>query len=240
MKTKSKLFVSLLLAISFAYGFTVGNYKVFPYRTLKELTSSVPKNKSTTPAPNPNYRSRIFYSTLSNFKSTDTQPDIIMLGDSITQAGLWNEYLPAYKTANRGIGGDTTYGILERIEEITQRDAKFVFLLIGINDFDQHYTDKEIVDNILRIATTIKDSGSTPIIQSILYVSDLDKSKRSNQQIAKINNSIAETSKSLEIDFLDITSITENGKWLANDGLHLTGPAYVNWVRILTEFLDSH
>lgn len=241
MKSKSKLLITLLVAMAFVYGYTVGDYKIFPYSALHSLKAAVRPKKQPAPKPaaNPDYRSGIFYSTLSIFESTETKPEIVMLGDSITQAGLWSEYLPGYEIANRGIGGDTTYGIIERIDEVVQRNAKFVFLLAGINDIDQRYTDSEIANNILKIASIVKDSGSTPIVQSILYVSDLDKSKRSNEQIAHINQLIADGCSNLEIQFLDITSITDDGELLTNDGLHLTGPAYVKWVDILKEFLDS-
>ena len=61
--------------------------------------------------------------------------DIVFLGNSITAGGNdWSERLNIPNIKNRGIGGDTTDGVIARLDEIIYFKPKAVFLLIGIND----------------------------------------------------------------------------------------------------------
>ena len=58
---------------------------------------------------------------------------IVFLGDSITEgAQNWKKYFDNNRIANRGIGGDTTEGVLARLDEIYYYKPLAVFLLIGI------------------------------------------------------------------------------------------------------------
>ena len=61
---------------------------------------------------------------------------VVFLGDSITQG--WNslaKVFPDFKVVNRGIGGDTTRGVLYRLNaDVLALKPTAVVLLIGIND----------------------------------------------------------------------------------------------------------
>ena len=60
---------------------------------------------------------------------------IILLGNSITEdANDWNDRFHSTNITNRGISGDITDGILERLDEIIYFKPLAIFLLIGIND----------------------------------------------------------------------------------------------------------
>ena len=68
------------------------------------------------------------------------QHAVVFLGDSITQG--WGDGLgaafPGMKVANRGISGDTTRGVLIRLEEdVLALDPAAVVLLIGTNDLEE-------------------------------------------------------------------------------------------------------
>src|SRR5688572_21668304 len=65
---------------------------------------------------------------------------IVFLGDSITQG--WHDNFdnsfPELRTANRGISGDTTRGVLLRLQEdVLALNPAAVVLLIGTNDLDE-------------------------------------------------------------------------------------------------------
>ena len=59
---------------------------------------------------------------------------IIFLGDSLTEWFELGKYFPGLAIINEGIAGDTTYGVLQRLEAIIKKPAKKIFLMIGIND----------------------------------------------------------------------------------------------------------
>src|SRR5689334_3155831 len=48
----------------------------------------------------------------------DKKNGIVFLGDSITEGGHWSEIFGNGDIQNRGIGGDTTQDVLDRIEQI--------------------------------------------------------------------------------------------------------------------------
>jgi hypothetical protein len=68
------------------------------------------------------------------FKSSKASAEIVMLGDSLTEGGLWSEYFPNVKMLNRGLASDTTLGAFGRLDEVINRGPKTVFLMIGINN----------------------------------------------------------------------------------------------------------
>ena len=56
-------------------------------------------------------------------------------GNSLTeQAGDWSKRLNIATVKNRGIAGDITYGVLQRLNEIWYYKPTAVFILIGINE----------------------------------------------------------------------------------------------------------
>src|SRR5919107_3626071 len=74
------------------------------------------------------------------------EPDrgaVVFLGDSITQGwgGGLGAAFPGVKIANRGISGDTTRGVLIRLQEdVLALEPAAVVLLIGTNDLDEAAT----------------------------------------------------------------------------------------------------
>jgi lysophospholipase L1-like esterase len=77
--------------------------------------------------------------------------DLLFVGDSITdwwrqpQRGLpvWNEYFAPLKAANFGIAGDTTQGVLWRMQngELDGFQAKLIVLMLGTNNINRNPND---------------------------------------------------------------------------------------------------
>ena len=115
---------------------------------------------------------------------------VVFLGDSITQ--LWGDALPTafpgVKIANRGISGDTTRGVLIRLQEdVLSLKPRAVVLLIGTNDLDEHATPEIIAGNMKLILTAMKASNPRmPIILCQVFPSDAQLN-RSADQIKKVN-----------------------------------------------------
>ena len=59
---------------------------------------------------------------------------VMFLGNSITEGGNWGELLGDKSIINRGIGGDVTFGIMKRLDDVVIRRPSKIFILIGIND----------------------------------------------------------------------------------------------------------
>ena len=171
---------------------------------------------------------------------------IIFLGDSITEYGQWGELTNHPKVKNRGIAGDTTWGLLRRLKTITDTNPSIIFLMIGVNDF--LFTDeKEIVQNYTEIIQRIKkESPATQlIIQSVLPVNaEVKKTIFSNEAILSLNKSIHALAQNNDLVYLNIHQklLDEHGQLAekyTNDGVHINGAAYTVWKTTIQPFLNK-
>ena len=101
--------------------------------------------------------STFYYQRATLFEALPTsKSDIIFLGNSITNGGEWAELLGNPHAKNRGISGDTTNGVLDRLHVITAGKPSKVFLLIGTNDLSGGLSVDSIAKNIETIVKRIK------------------------------------------------------------------------------------
>src|SRR5262249_54073306 len=91
---------------------------------------------------------------------------VVMLGDSITALTDWNALLPSFDVANRGIPGDTTEGVLERIDSIVAMHPRCVAVMLGINDLSEERSVQQVLKNYDAIVDRLNRNGSTVILQS--------------------------------------------------------------------------
>lgn len=196
--------------------------------------------------------STYYQQRVSLFRTLPIRPNaIIFLGNSITDGAEWYELFGNDKILNRGISGDITAGILNRLDEITIRKPSKVFLLIGTNDLERNVPQDEVVHNIFLIAQIIQqDSPDTELyVQSILPVSDFYKKfnnhTKNGEAIIQINKLLSENAKRYKYTYVDLHSkfIDSEGKLkkeFSNDGLHLNGEAYQQWKKIILPSIEHN
>ncbi len=115
---------------------------------------------------------------------------VVLLGDSITQG--WGDdftgWFPGLKVANRGISGDTTRGVLIRLDEdVLALQPKAVVLLIGTNDLEEKATPEIIAANLKRILEALaRPNPALPVILCQVMPSTASL-KRSAEQIRAVN-----------------------------------------------------
>ncbi len=123
---------------------------------------------------------------------------VVFLGDSITQG--WGDELggafPGLKVANRGISGDTTRGLLVRLQEdVLALDPAAVVLLIGTNDLEEGADPATIAGNVrLLLAALRARNPSVPVILCEVFPSAASK-KRPADKIREINRLYAALKK---------------------------------------------
>lgn len=190
-------------------------------------------------------RSTYWHQKQTLFESLPASPeDIVMLGNSITDGGEWAEILDNVHVRNRGISGDTTDGVLQRLGSITDGRPAKLFLMIGINDFAQGISGDSIALNIEQIICRIKaESPETEVyVQSILPISDeitlFPGHKAHLSQVAPTNAMIRAICERQGVTYVDLYSsfVTPDGKLdlkYSNDGLHLLGEGYKLWGSII-------
>ncbi|HZL44304.1 MAG TPA: GDSL-type esterase/lipase family protein [Verrucomicrobiae bacterium] len=116
------------------------------------------------------------------------QHAVVFLGDSITQN--WGDHLgdsfPGVKVANRGISGDTTRGVLIRLDQdVLALHPDAVVLLIGTNDLEEGADPETIVGNF-RLIIAALEGQNMPIIVCQVFPSS-ETMKRPAASIKKVN-----------------------------------------------------
>lgn len=181
------------------------------------------------------------------FESLPTsESDIIFLGNSITDFGEWDELFQNPNCKNRGISGDITAGVLNRLETITKGQPAMIFLMIGTNDMNKGYSNDTIAMSIREIVQRIK--AETPrtrlIVESILptndYYGKFSGHTKRWQDVAVINNMVRIMTEEEGVEYLDLYSrfATPEGKMdtkYSNDGLHLNGDGYLLWKEMVED-----
>ena len=170
-----------------------------------------------------------------------TAGDTVFLGDSITEGGEWQEIFPQVAVNNRGIGGDTTTGVLQRLDQVSMAAPTRVFLLIGTNDLthgpdnrDTSYQQyREIVERLQQ------ETPQTEIFLQSLLPRAVDKQEEVeayNAVIAEIAAATGTTFINLYPAFLDPDGSIKDA--YSNDELHLNGPGYQLWQAQLQDYMN--
>lgn len=189
-----------------------------------------------------------YHKKVAEFNANPSSGRDILVGDSITEGqDNYRNYFPE-GIVNRGISGDTTCGVLNRLESLLLEKPRRVFLLIGTNNLGNgnNALRRRIVSDILVIAKKLKDKGVGVVVQSILpAVFDVPlASKLDKAEIIKINEELADLSKQGNFSFLDLHHdfVDDNGQLRAElslDGLHINEYGYKLWGSILAKYCDK-
>ncbi len=194
------------------------------------------------------YRPGNYASRLETFRGyPDSKKDIIFLGNSITHYAEWSELFPGKQVRNRGISGDITFGVLERLDEITAGRPAKVFILIGINDISRNIPAETIVNNYRRIIQIIKkESPRTRIFfNTLLPVNNTFAGRphfNKDDQIAWVNQKLKELGTEEKITVIDIHPAFKDAegrldKKYTYDGLHINIEGYKVWKQLLKPYL---
>lgn len=165
---------------------------------------------------------------------------IIMLGDSLTDGGEWQEFFSDVRVVNRGIGRDTSKGVLNRIEPYLVSQPDKIFLLIGTNDLLNNSQVSDVSSNITEILNLIrgKSPKTTVYLQSVLPCRNDLVAK---EKILQINEFLKKKSDQNKIIFIDLHRqfVDQNGMQIKplflSDGIHLSALGYMKWVEILKQ-----
>jgi len=180
----------------------------------------------------------------------DTEGEIIMLGNSITNGGAWEELFRNSRVKNRGISGDNTFGVLARLDEVLSSKPAKIFILIGINDIAINNPPDVILDNYRKIIQRIiKDAPGTSIYVQSLFPTNNDFTRfaghqNKDDQIRAVNAGIAQLAIEYGLTFIDLYSQFQNAEGkldtlYTNDGLHLLGAGYIKWTEILRPYVEE-
>lgn len=172
---------------------------------------------------------------------------IVFLGNSITEVGEWSELFNAKNVINRGISGDVTYGVLNRLPAILAQKPQKIFLAIGVNDIKRGASIEEVARTHERIIKLIKEKAPKTklYVQSILPVNEgmlaAIYAKITNARVTQANTNLKQQAKKYGYVYVDLHQSGLKGtdghlkKELSTDGLHLQPDAYIIWANYLKQ-----
>ncbi|MEL6460228.1 MAG: GDSL-type esterase/lipase family protein [Cyanobacteria bacterium J06621_15] len=179
---------------------------------------------------------------------TESNNSILFLGDSLTDEGEWTELLRNKNIINRGISGDTTRRILNRLDAVVNTKPKQIFLMVGINDF---VNEKKSIEQVLEKYKIILKELKSKIpqtevfVQSVLPVNNnFTYFLQDNQKVIKFNLKLQELAKEFDYKYIDIFSnLADLDNQLdanyTTDGVHLNGKAYLIWKEAVEKYVAA-
>ncbi len=170
--------------------------------------------------------------------AANQQGALVFFGDSITQdwGDTFQGAFDGVKTANRGISGDTTRGMLFRVEEdVIALKPAGVVMLMGTNDIEMGATPQTIVDNIKLIIEKLEaHNPKMPIVLCQVMPSSSSR-QRPADKIRELNRLIQSTARGKQqITVLDTFTVFANPQGEAkreefDDLLHPNRAGYAKW-----------
>lgn len=180
---------------------------------------------------------------------------IVFIGDSITDLYVLDEHyadLPL-ATYNRGIGGDTTKGVLNRLQvSIFDIKPSKIVLLIGTNDINGGESNADILTRYTEIVQTIRSTLPNAELYCTSIIpqnDDLETYSSINvatttEKILQLNPAIAEIARTNGATFINLFPLLadENNRLIkaySDDGLHLNYAGLTVWTNLLKPYLQS-
>jgi lysophospholipase L1-like esterase len=177
----------------------------------------------------------------------EKQGSLVFFGDSITQ-GWGDDMGKAFqaKVANRGISGDTTRGMLYRLEEdVLALNPTGVVMLMGTNDLEEGAEPAVIAGNLKLIIEKLRGfNAKMPMVLCTVFPSHESK-KRPANQIKEINKRYLELVKGdRQVTVVDTWAMFADQNGNARKGefpdlLHPNDVGYQMWGNTLRPVLET-
>jgi N-acetylglucosamine-6-sulfatase len=149
--------------------------------------------------------------------------DLLFVGDSITdwwrqeQRGLpvWNEHFAPLKAANFGIAGDTTQGVLWRMQngELDGFKARLIVLMLGTNNINRNANDDIAAGDRAIVNEFRKRQPQAKVLVLGIFPRGAAADNPFRASIKAINEKLATIADNTQVFYMDI-----GDKFLAADG----------------------
>ena len=153
--------------------------------------------------------------------------DVVFLGDSLTEYYDVAKYYPEFNVLNRGIGGDTSFGVEKRLKEsVFDANPKVTAMLIGANN------QNSLMDNYEKILQSFKQNAPGMKVVLLSLTSMTGYWGEFNQKAKENNVKIKEYANTYGYEFVNLYDplIDENTEELKSeytiDGGHLSDKGY--------------
>ena len=170
--------------------------------------------------------------------------NVVLVGDSITEAFEVTHFFPGRRMLNRGIGADVIgnalpsddhRGVLRRLDaSVFDCAATDVFLMIGVNDLNANRTVNTMEAGYRELLRQIRDRAPAVRVHVQSLLPCRGAFAKNNAPIKEFNGRLKRLAEEFGYKYLDLHPlfVNEKGEFKAlftADGIHLTEPAYEIW-----------
>jgi len=185
---------------------------------------------------------------------SSSNPRVVFLGDSITDFWRLNEYFPERDYLNRGIAGQTSGEMLQRMKaDVVDLRPQAVLILAGTNDLAREIPVGSIENNYEAMAAIATANKIKPIFASVLPVSDYHKGQNPTYErtpgrplasIRALNDWLKAFCTKNNFAYVDYFSATvdDSGQLkedLGDDGLHPNAKGYRLMAPLASAVIDK-
>ena len=184
------------------------------------------------------YQDKLLQYNEENATYADYEVDVAFLGDSLTDGYDVARYYPQYLVSNRGISGETTFGLENRLQtSVYDLKPKVAVLLIGANNMDT------MMENYENIILGMKENLPETEIVVLSLTSMSGEWGKKNHLAAYRNVQLQMLAEKHRCHFIDLFSALLNPDTgeiydeYTTDGGHLTACGYEVFTETLSPVL---
>ena len=234
MKKKAKILMTVIAAV---VAFALLGGAIFYFAVIKPQKKTEQELKQTF---EDYYNLRVEQFEAENQLYDDYEVDVAFIGDSLTDGYDVKNAYPQYTVVNRGISGDTTFGVEKRLKvSLYDLKPKAVVMLIGVNNIDTMF------ENYENILISIKENlPDTDVVLVSLTSMSMEWGK--NNQLAAYNNvKIKLLAEKYDFAYVDLYSALLDPKTgelraeYTTDGGHQTAAGYEVFTKTITPALEG-
>jgi len=236
---------ALLLLAAYALGLASAHYGLFPWPQIVAV-----KQQVIGPAPwltNDEYRmSEVPVISAERYSTLATPAEIVMVGDSVTAAGRWDEYFPEASIINRGVNGDMIGGLEKRVDAILASRPEKVFIMIGINDIAARNSAPQVAERYGRVLDAFAAGGAELFVQSVITCRPAGRTScppAMQDEIGALNAMLRDLAAEKDATFVDVdAALSDEGGVKAQyslDGIHPGSAGYAAWRRVLAPYIGA-
>lgn len=233
--TKSKKILAIVLAVIFTAVTVFLGFLFF------KIIPDINKQKEHQAQVKQYYLDKVALFEEENKSLSPGEIDVVFLGDSLTDLYDLKTYYPQYKTLNRGIGADTTFGLEDRLKvSVYDVKPKVAVMLIGVNNINTMFDNYE--DILKGFKTNIPN---TKIVLLSLTALGGNLWGERNQLSCYNNVKIKKLAEEYGYSFVDLYTplfdarTGEVREGLTVDGGHFTHEGYLILTEQITPVLES-